>query len=124
MGCWAARITTMPLRRLDRKGGAATELALLSPVILTLMIGLADYGVAMSAASSLRAAARAGAQYAIGNPADAAGIQAAVLAATDADPNLLSVTVTQSCQCPSGSGNVSCSGTCTGGSSPALYVDV
>ena len=114
----------VPLRRLDRKGGAATELALISPVVLTLMIGLTDYGMAMSAASSLRAAARAGAQYAIGNPTDAAGIQAVALAATGADPNLLSVTVTQSCQCPSGGGNVSCGGTCAGGSSPALYVDV
>jgi Flp pilus assembly protein TadG len=120
---WARMM--MPLRRLDRKGGAATELALVSPVILTLMIGLADYGMAMSATSSLRSAARAGAQYAIGNPADDAGIRAAVLAATDADPSLLSVTVAQSCQCPgSGGGNVSCGGTCAGGSTPALYVDV
>jgi Flp pilus assembly protein TadG len=119
---WARMM--MPLRRLDRKGGAATELALVSPVVLTLMIGLADYGMAMSAASSLRAAARAGAQYAIGNPADDAGIRAAVLSATDADPNLLSVTVMQSCQCPSGGGNVSCGGTCASGSTPALYVDV
>jgi Flp pilus assembly protein TadG len=119
---WARMM--MPLRRLDRNGGAATELALVSPVVLTLMIGLADYGMAMSAASSLRAAARAGAQYAIGNPADDAGVRAAVLAASDVDPSLLSVAVTQSCQCPSGGGNVSCGGTCADGSAPALYIDV
>ena len=105
-------------------GIALVEFALVAPLLLLLLAGVLDYGMALRTASSVAAAARAGAQYGSGSPAsvsDTAGIRAAAVNAAP-DAHNLSVTSTAACQC-SGGGAVSCSGNCAG--SPMLvYVQV
>lgn len=100
----------------DRRGAAAVEFALATPVLLACVLALADLGLAANERMRLISAVRAGAQYAMRNPSDAAGTTQAVLAAAAGlDPGLVSVTLTQSCGCSDGS-QVACAGTCLVGS--------
>lgn len=105
-------------------GIALVEFALVAPLLLLLLAGVLDYGMALRTASSVAAAARAGAQYGSSSPlnvSDAAGIRAAAVNAAPDVPNL-SVTSAAACQC-SGGGAVSCTGSCSG--NPMLvYVQV
>ena len=94
---------------------ALVEFALMAPLLLLLLAGVVDYGMALRTASEVAAAARAGAHYgsqSVVKAADAAGIRAAAL---NAAPSVhsLSISSARSCQC-SGGGSVSCSGTCPG----------
>jgi hypothetical protein len=71
------------LRR-RRAGTAAVEFALLAPLFFALLIGMADYGLALDQRLKLQTAARAGAQFAINAPTDTTGIENAVRAALPA----------------------------------------
>jgi Flp pilus assembly protein TadG len=107
-----------------RAGTALVEFALTAPLLLILLAGVLDYGMSLRTASSVAAAARAGAQYgsrSYANAGNASGIQAA---ATNAAPDVknLSISSARSCQC-SGAGAVSCTGSCTGGKM-LVYVQV
>ena len=57
------------LRRRDR-GVSALEFALVTPVVLVIMVGIADFGNALQQAVRLETAARAGAQVAFTHPGD------------------------------------------------------
>jgi Flp pilus assembly protein TadG len=63
------------------RGGAALEFALLAPVFTLLALGTFDLGHALQTSMRLERAARAGAQFALAQPRDLAGIQVATLAA-------------------------------------------
>ncbi|HRQ80295.1 MAG TPA: TadE/TadG family type IV pilus assembly protein [Azospirillaceae bacterium] len=95
------------LRKLDRKGAAAIETALLFPVLLLLGAGVADFGFGVYDHMRLTSAVRAGTQTALQYPDDAAGIQAAVETALALAPGAATVTVAASCECPGG-GEVDC----------------
>ncbi len=58
-----------PFRRRDR-AVSALEFALVTPVVLLIMMGIADYGNALQQSLRLEAAARAGAQVALTQPGD------------------------------------------------------
>jgi Flp pilus assembly protein TadG len=49
------------------KGIAAIEFALMTPILVVLVLGAADYGTLMNTSASLRGATRAGAEYAKAN---------------------------------------------------------
>ncbi|MDA8233114.1 MAG: pilus assembly protein [Magnetospirillum sp.] len=112
-----------PLVRLAacRRGVAAVEFALAAPILLVLVLGLADFGMATNERMRLTSAARAGAQYAMGNPTDSAGTRQATLAAANG-LNSGTVSVTLSCGCNDGS-TITCGGTCPT-SAPWTYVTV
>lgn len=55
-------------RGFGERGAAAVELAITAPVLVVLVLGIADYGLLMEWASSLEGAARAGAEVARANP--------------------------------------------------------
>lgn len=83
------------------RGQSLVELALLAPVLITLVLGALDYGRAYFAYVSVTNAARNGAQYASSSPdaaADLDGIKNAVLGDTgdlvDTSPTNPDVTVT------------------------------
>lgn len=104
---------TRSTRRLGRRGVAASELAVLAPVLALLMFGAADVAQVMQSSLRLERAARTGAQYAIANPSDLAAVRGAVLAAL---PGVTGATVpmpVQSCEC--NAVPVACSATCAGG---------
>lgn len=113
-----------PVRRLAgcARGTAAVEFALLMPVVLLLIVGLYDFGMATYTAMSLAGAARAAGQYALQNPTDTAGIQQAADNASQLPTNGLTVTSGEVCQCPDGT-TVSCTGVCPAGTIQ-VYVQV
>jgi Flp pilus assembly protein TadG len=99
-----------------RSGGAAIETATILPFFILLLAGLFDFGSSVMNAMALEAAARAGAQYALTQPTDAAGISAVIQAATRLDASTLTVTSSNACECPNGTTGIDCStGTCGAG---------
>jgi Flp pilus assembly protein TadG len=95
-----------------RRGAAALEFGLALPFLLTLFAGLFDFGSSVMNAMALEAAARVGAQYALTQPTDTAGIAAAVSAGTHLDASTLTISSSSWCECPDGT-TVDCtSGTC------------
>jgi Flp pilus assembly protein TadG len=66
----------------DRRGTSAVEFALVAPVLLLMMAGLIDGSRLIVRTMQVRAAAQAGADYALGHGWDFGQIQAAVRSAT------------------------------------------
>lgn len=100
--------------RSDRRGIAAVEFGLIAPVLVLVLLSVADLGNALQQSQRLTAAARAGALYAASFPTDAAGVQATVQGML---PGWQDVTVPSpaiSCECP-GSGAVDCAAACAAG---------
>jgi Flp pilus assembly protein TadG len=70
---WRARLRKCGVFGAD--GAVAVELALVAPFLITLILGVIDFGRLMDASQALAAAARVGAEYAMGSPICQAGIQ-------------------------------------------------
>lgn len=109
----------------DRSGVAAVEFAIVVPILLTLTMGVIDFGMYIGTRIELEQALRAGGQFALKDPSDTTTITNAIQGATD----LASVTVTiggLSCECTGGV-SASCKGTatyalCLDSSAPATYM--
>lgn len=85
-------------RRPDTGGAAAVEFGLIAPVLMIMIFGMVDYGLAMVNKMELRGAARVGAQYALGDSSDTAAIIAAVVAASNVGITAADVTLTCNCR--------------------------
>jgi Flp pilus assembly protein TadG len=91
----------------DERGNMATEFALVIPFIVLLMIGFVDWGMTARERSTLDAAARAGLQVLLQNPANiAAAATMAAAVAPDAE-----ISASLACICVDGS-DVDCTGSC------------
>lgn len=103
------------LCRLGRsnRGTAAVEFALISPVMVLLLAGIVDYGLGVHYLNQLQDAVRAGAEYALRNPADTDGITSTITGSTTLT-GIVVTTPTSSCKCIDGT-SVSCTGTCASG---------
>lgn len=110
----------MRLPRIDRKGIATAELALLAPVLIMLMFAARDVADVMHVSLRLEQAVRAGAQYAAGNSTDLAAVRDAVIASwpalTASDVPMPSV----ACQCAEVA--VLCDTTCPSGMTRDLTI--
>ncbi len=100
------------------------EFALLSPVLMLLIMGVADTGFGLVRKLQVQSAAQAGAQHAAIHGFSLSGIGTVVGASSSliaADPQPL-----QFCGCASVTdvGEVSCSSTCPGGQTAGSYVRV
>ena len=132
------RIKRSSVRRAGQRkreaGQALVELALVAPVLLALVLGVADFCRAFYASIAVTNAARAGAQYAYAQgytSGSFADIQAA--AVNDAglrEFNASNVVATYYCECPGiatqyplckNGGTVL---SCTGGVAPEIWTDV
>src|SRR5947207_11465043 len=83
---------------LGNGGAAAVELAITAPVLVLLVLGVADYGVLMGSAASLESAARAGAEVAKVNPS----VTAASLTSRGLFPSGATPVVNSVCTCVDG----------------------
>lgn len=116
----------MKRSRKSYAGSATVEFALLLPMMLLLVLGAVDFARLFYSAITVASAARAGVQYGAQDTTkarDTAGMQTA--AVNDA-ADLTGVTANAQfyCECSDGT-RVNCvTGTCTGGSSPPVYVQV
>lgn len=108
-----------PCRDRWRAGGVAVEGALLAPIIITMVAGVADYGFSVQDKMRLVGAVRAGAQYALIDSNDLAAVRQTVVDALDVVDSSgayddVAVTVSPSCECP-GAGAADCGETCAEG---------
>lgn len=108
----------------DRSGTAAVEFGLVAPILVLLLVGMCDFGMAIWEQMEVGNAARAGAAYASVHGWNSAAIQKAATSATELAS--ISAAASESLGCPSSSqGVVPPSGsTCTGGAQPGTYVVV
>jgi Flp pilus assembly protein TadG len=102
-------------------GNVLIEFALALPIIFLLLAGMLDLGRYGLQKSAMLQGAREGAQYGVIAYTDTANINTTAQNAT----GLTGVTATNSvfCECVSGT-TVSCTSTCTGGTSPRRYITV
>jgi Flp pilus assembly protein TadG len=95
----------------DKKGNAAAEFGLLFPILLVAILGVVDLGWDAVEAQSASAAAQAGADYAIVNGFDVAGITSAVTSSSSLGGITASPAPTNTkTGCASGTGIGSCAG--------------
>ncbi len=124
-------VKTSLLQRLIQQigGTASVELALLSPLLLIMVTGLVEVGVAVIEATQVQVAAQAGALYAAKyGTGDLSKISAAITNATSTAGITASPSPTVYCGCASASGVTSqganCATVCADGKLPGTYVSV
>jgi Flp pilus assembly protein TadG len=140
MNVWVAsekeRPTVSPRHLYQDRGQAFVELALVLPIFILLLVGIAEVGRLAYASIEVSNAARAGVAYAAQSHTTAQDTTNIQLAATQDAPNVSSLTATasSSCACETSAGVMGASVACTaistaGGSCPSpsrivLYVQV
>ena len=119
------RLTGWRDRRLGcaSRGQSAAEFAMVAPVLLLLLVGVADFGRVFYTAIELNNAARAGTQYGIQSPANGADIAGMVQAAENdaSDISGLTATASEYCECPDGTTQACSSTPCA---DMRVYVEV
>lgn len=91
-----------------RNGASAVELALLTPLLLLLLVGVFDFGTAILRKMQLNNAATVGAQYAVLDDRNADGLQQAIANATELSGGDFTVATSRVCECLDGR-SVTCS---------------
>jgi Flp pilus assembly protein TadG len=107
----------------DSRGTAAVEFGFIAPVAVVLLIGVVDLGLVANTMMQLRAAARAGAQYAVENPTDTDGIEQAVLNSGALPSGGVTVTPAVTCECKNGTA-ITCGSPCADGNPQRVLVSV
>jgi Flp pilus assembly protein TadG len=113
----------------DSAGTAAIEFALAAPLLLGLLMPVADLGLAFSRQIQVQQAAQAGAQYASLHPWNSSSIDSITSAVTSAT-QLSALTAApapyQTCGCPDGSKitAATCDSLCANGESAGYYIVV
>jgi Flp pilus assembly protein TadG len=110
-------------------GNAAVEFGLAAPLLVALLVPVADLGIAFSQQIQVQQAAQAGAQYATIHPwtsSSPTAISNAVVAATTLSTLAASPAPAQTCGCPTGSqiAAAACTATCSDGQPAGYYVVV
>ncbi len=110
----------------DSGGNSAIEFAFIAPVVILMMIGVVDFGLATWRNMQVHSAAQAGAQYAMAHGFNPAGITAAVTNATAYPDVTVTPAPNQFCGCPSADGvtAASCTASCPTGGAAGAYVTV
>lgn len=113
----------------DTGGTSAVEFALSVPILLALLVPIADLGIAFSLRYQVQQAVQAGAQYASLHPWNSNSpteIADAVRAASALDGITVTPAPAQLCGCPSDSAvtMATCGSTCSNGETAGYYVVV
>lgn len=106
-------------------GSAAIELAIVAPLLLTLLGGVVDVGFGLQEAMLAQNAAEAGALYAATHGWDAAGIEAAIVSAAPKRGIAATPPPDKFCGCPAANGiqATACGSRCNGGTAGS-YADI
>ena len=115
----------------DNGGSPAVEFAMVSPILMMMLLGIADFGMGYWDHMQVEAAAQAGASYVVNSGFNATKIANAV---KSGGPIVIqaSPAPTQICGCPNATGGVTatadtaptCTTKCSGGSSAGVFVKV
>jgi Flp pilus assembly protein TadG len=131
----APAISTNILRRSVRRlallmraerGNAAIEFALATPILIGMLVPVADIGIAFAQQLQVQQAAQAGAQYALLHGYNSTAISSAVTAATTLSSVSAAPAPTQSYGCPTGTTITAATmgSTCANGETAGTYVFV
>ena len=104
------------------RGAVAIEFAAAAPILLLVLSGAVDLGMALHQSSTLGNAARQGAQYALRYPTDAAGIKDVVEKSVTYDPSTLTIESKLACECADKTA-IACTDSCSG-TAPQAYISV
>ena len=120
---WSRRLASV-LRA--ERGNAAIEFALAAPMLVGLLVPVADLGMAMAQQLQVQQAAQAGAQYALLHGYNSGAISSAVTAATNLPGVTAAPAPTQSYGCPTGTTIAAArsGSTCADGETAGSYVFV
>jgi Flp pilus assembly protein TadG len=114
--------------RLAIAGVATIELAMVSPLLVTGVLGAAEVGITIFRATQVQFAAQAGARYALSHGFNTTNVSNAIVNATTYTAITATPAPSQFCGCPSAtgvsvaSGTPPCSATCSGGVTAGTYV--
>ncbi len=110
----------------SQRGSAAIELAIVAPMLLTLLGGILDVGFGLHEAMIAQNAAEAGALYAATHGWDPSGIEGAVTAAAPGSGIAAQPQPSRFCGCPLANGIAAkpCGAHCSGGAQAASYAEV
>ena len=106
------------------RGAAAVEFALLVPVILAGLTGVANYGLAMYEKMELVSAARAGAQMAIRDRTATTSIAQIVVDSTNLSITTSDVSTSETCWCADIDATFTCGTTCADGDPSQYFMTV
>jgi Flp pilus assembly protein TadG len=111
----------------SRRGSALAEMAVVTPLLLLVLIGLVDAGQAGELAIVVANAARAGAQYGVVTATNVSGMQTA--ATNDANTSHVTAVATTYCQCANANGtpgavSASCTASNCSSTHQIVYVQV
>jgi Flp pilus assembly protein TadG len=108
----------------DRRGIAATEFAILVPVLVLLAVCTADLGLAIYSEMQVQNSAEAGVGYAFLHGYDANAISSAVTSAGQLSGLTAAPAPSKFCGCPGSSGvtSATCGSTCSNGNTAGTYV--
>lgn len=104
----------------DAKGVAATEFALVVPILALITILMSEVGQAAVSAMNMQAAVRASIQYAMNGGSDMTVAQTVGKNAWEDPPADASLTAVQSCKC--GAAAATCGTVCADGSPASVFV--
>ena len=109
-----------------RDGLGAIEFGFIAPVLLTLVLGILDFGMAFWEQMEIANAADAGAQWGMENTYNSDSIKTVVQAATSLSIPTANITPGNPCGCATSSGvaTYSCGATCPDGTTPQTYIVV
>lgn len=105
----------------DQSGASAIEFAILAPLLIFGLLGMADIGLGIGTRMELDRIVRSGAQAAISLNNDAAAIRALVLASSATQAGL-DVEVDKLCTC--GELAATCTALCSDGAAPSVYFGI
>ncbi len=80
-------------------GAAAVEFAITAPILVVLVLGIADYGLLMADSAALEGATRAGAEVGKANPSVTGAQLTALIGSLNLFPSGITPTVTSVCSC-------------------------
>jgi len=106
------------------RGSAAVELAVISPLLLLLIIGVLDYGRAFYTSITVANAARAGAEYGAQGPVESGNIDGMKDFAQGDGQEAGTLTLSARRYCECGGAAAPCTTACAGGAAPAVFVEV
>jgi Flp pilus assembly protein TadG len=99
-------------------GAAAVEFALILPILFSVVVGIADFGIVMMRKNDINIVINTGFHYALLKSDDASAIERAMTNAISLTP--LIVSATQVCRCAEDM-TASCNNQCSDMTSPAHY---
>jgi Flp pilus assembly protein TadG len=116
---------TLPARLVaEEDGPSAVEFALISAILVPMILGLVDYGLAQFKKMELVGAVRSGAQYTLLKGYDSDTVETIIGDATNIDAADLTISSSEFCECLDDTSISACGDSCDDGDSNQKFVTI